>query len=105
MADQHRRDFIRHGLLGLAALPLSTGLLANSAQAEELPRLDPDSPQAKSLGYVTNIAKAKDNPTYQAGEHCANCMFFKQANNGCQVFPQYSVVPDGWCQSWTKQAD
>ncbi|WP_163648260.1 high-potential iron-sulfur protein [Modicisalibacter sp. 'Wilcox'] len=103
MADQNRRDFIRHSLLGLAALPLGAGILSQRALAQELPPLDPSNPQAKALNYVTEASQASDNPAYSKGEKCANCMFFKEANNGCQLFPQNSVAPGGWCQSWTKK--
>ena len=103
MAKQSRRDFMRHSLLGLAALPLGAGILSQRAFAQELPPLDPENPQAKALNYVKDAQQASDHPAYSEGETCANCMFFKEANNGCQLFPQHSVAPGGWCQSWTKQ--
>ncbi|TDO09828.1 MULTISPECIES: high-potential iron-sulfur protein [Halomonas] len=104
MTDHRRRDFMRNSLLGLAALPLGAGVLSKSAFAQELPPLDPNSAQAKALNYVTNASNASDNPAYEQGEHCANCMFFKAENQGCQLFPQNSVNPQGWCQSWTAKA-
>lgn len=104
MANQNRRDFMRHSLLGLAALPLGAGVLSQRAFAQELPRLDPQDPQAKALNYVENAAEASGHPAYEEGEHCANCMFFQEANANCQLFPQNSVEPEGWCQSWTQQA-
>ena len=103
MAKQSRRDFIRHSLLGLAALPLGAGILSQRVLAQELTPLDPENPQAKALNYVTDAQQASDHPAFSPGEHCANCMFFKEANDGCQLFPQHSVAPEGWCQSWTKQ--
>ncbi|MHB0776331.1 high-potential iron-sulfur protein [Halomonas sp. WWR20] len=103
MANQSRRDFVRHSLLGLAALPLGAGILSQRALAQELTPLDPDNPQAKALNYVTDASQASDHPAYSEGEHCANCMFFVEANHGCQLFPQHSVEPQGWCQSWTKK--
>lgn len=103
MANQSRRNFMRHSLLGLVALPLGAGILSQRAFAQELPRLDPEAPQAKALHYVTDAQQASDHPAYSEGEHCANCMFYTEANQGCQLFPQNSVEPQGWCQSWTKQ--
>ncbi|ATJ81700.1 high-potential iron-sulfur protein [Halomonas beimenensis] len=104
MADHSRRDFMRHSLLGLAALPLGAGILSRTAFAQELPPLDPDSDQAKALNYVETASEASDHPAYAEGETCANCMFFQADTQGCQLFPQNSVNPGGWCQSWTAQA-
>lgn len=100
MADQHRRDFMRTALLGLAALPLGAGILSRSAFAQTLPRLDPDSEQAQALNYVENAADASNHPAYADGERCDQCMFFRPDTEGCQLFPQNSVAPGGWCQSW-----
>ncbi|MDR5866621.1 high-potential iron-sulfur protein [Halomonas koreensis] len=104
MANHSRRDFVRHSLLGLAALPLGAGILSRTALAQELPPLDPSSDQAKALNYVVNASEASDHPAYAEGENCANCMFYQADSQGCQLFPQNSVSPEGWCQSWTAQA-
>ncbi|MFG6176586.1 high-potential iron-sulfur protein [Halomonas sp. THAF12] len=104
MANHSRRDFIRHSLLGLAALPLGAGILSRTAFAQELPLLDPQSDQAKALNYVEVASDASDNPAYAEGETCANCMFYQADTKGCQLFPQNSVKPEGWCQSWTAKA-
>lgn len=103
MADQSRRDFMRHSLLGLAAVPLGIGVLSKSAFAQELPRLDPESEEAQALNYVEDASEASDHPAYEEGETCDNCMFFQPDSEGCQLFPENSVEPDGWCQSWTEQ--
>ncbi|PXX98486.1 high-potential iron-sulfur protein [Halomonas sp. LBP4] len=103
MAKQSRRDFMRHSLLGIAALPLGAGILSKSAFAQDLPRLDPSSDQAQALNYVENASEASDHPAYEEGETCSNCMFFQADSEGCQLFPQNSVEPGGWCQSWTAQ--
>ncbi|MDR9440132.1 MAG: high-potential iron-sulfur protein [Halomonas sp.] len=104
MADHSRRDFMRNSLLGLAALPLGAGILSKSALAQDLPRLDPSAEQAKALNYVENASDASDHPAYEEGEQCSNCMFYQADSEGCQLFPQNSVEPGGWCQSWTAQA-
>ena len=101
MADHRRRDFMRNSLLGLAALPLGAGLLSKNAFAQDLPRLDPSAEQAKALNYVENASDASDHPAYEDGERCDNCMFYQADSEGCQLFPQNSVEPGGWCQSWT----
>ena len=104
MANHSRRDFMRNSLMGLAALPLGVGILSKSAFAQDLPRLDPDSDQAQALNYVENASDASDHPAYEEGERCDNCMFYQADSQGCQLFPQNSVEPGGWCQSWTAQA-
>jgi len=104
MANQSRRDFMRTSLLGLAALPLGAGILSKAAFADTLPRLDPSSDQAQALNYVEDAADAADHPAYEEGEVCDNCMFWQADSEGCQLFPQNSVEPKGWCQSWTAQA-
>ncbi|AXY42444.1 high-potential iron-sulfur protein [Halomonas sp. JS92-SW72] len=104
MANHSRRDFMRNSLLGLAALPLGAGILSKTAFADTLPRLDPESDQAQALNYVEDAADAADHPAYEEGEVCDNCMFWQADSEGCQLFPQNSVEPKGWCQSWTAQA-
>lgn len=104
MANHSRRTFMRNSLMGLAALPLGAGILSKNAFAQDLPRLDPDSDQAKALNYVENASDASDHPAYEEGERCDNCMFWQADSQGCQLFPQNSVEPGGWCQSWTAQA-
>ena len=104
MANQSRRDFMRNSMLGLAALPLGAGILSKTAFAQELPRLDPASSNAQALNYVEDASEASDHPAYEEGERCDNCMFFNAETQGCQLFPENSVEPGGWCQSWTARA-
>lgn len=104
MANKSRRDFMRNSMLGLAALPLGAGILSKTAFAQELPRIDPSASNAQALNYVEDASEASDHPAYEEGELCSNCMFFNAENEGCQLFPQHSVAPGGWCQSWTAQA-
>ncbi|WP_027967728.1 high-potential iron-sulfur protein [Halomonas halocynthiae] len=101
MTNNSRRTFMRNSLLGLAALPLGAGLLSRNALAAELPPLDTESAQAKALNYVKDASEAADHPAFEEGEHCENCMFYTADTQGCQLFPQNSVEPAGWCQSWT----
>ncbi|WP_336274477.1 high-potential iron-sulfur protein [Vreelandella indica] len=104
MANKSRRDFMRNSMLGLAALPLGAGILSKTAFAQELPRLDPSSSNAQALNYVEDASEASDHPAYEEGERCDNCMFFNAETQGCQLFPENSVEPGGWCQSWTARA-
>ena len=104
MANDSRRKFMRQSLLGIAALPFGASILSTRAFAQELEPLDPASPLAKALNYVEDAKEASGHAAYEEGEHCANCMFFQEANNGCTLFPQNSVAPEGWCQSWVAKA-
>ncbi|MDN7132792.1 high-potential iron-sulfur protein [Halomonas sp. MC140] len=104
MANQNRRDFMRKSLMGLAALPLGVGILSKTAFAQGLPRLDPSAPNAQALNYVEVARDASDHPAFKEGELCDNCMFYSANNEGCQLFPENSVEPAGWCQSWTAQS-
>ncbi|MGM0825151.1 MAG: high-potential iron-sulfur protein [Pseudomonadota bacterium] len=103
MANQSRRAFMRNSMLSLAALPLGAGILSKKAFAQELPRLDPSSSNAQALNYVEDAADASDHPAYEEGQRCDNCMFYNADNEGCQLFPENSVEPAGWCQSWVEQ--
>lgn len=100
MANQSRRDFMRTSVLGLAALPLGVGILSKTAFAQDLPMLDPSAANAQALNYVENASNASDHSAYKEGANCKNCMFFIEESQGCQLFPQNSVAPEGWCQSW-----
>jgi hypothetical protein len=103
MSQNSRRTFLKKGLFGLAALPFGMGALTSQAFASSLPPLSEDAPQAKALNYVKNAADASDHAKYQEGQQCDNCMFWRPANNGCALFPQNSVEPGGWCQSYVKK--
>ncbi|PRY63556.1 high potential iron-sulfur protein [Vreelandella songnenensis] len=100
MANQSRRQFLRSSALSLAALPLGMGILSKTAFAQTLPRLDPEAPSAQALNYVEEASDASDHPAFEAGERCDNCMFYTERTQGCQLFPEHSVEPGGWCQSW-----
>jgi hypothetical protein len=104
MANESRRKFMRHSLLGMAAIPLGMGILSQRAFAQSLTPLDPSTPQAKGLNYVKVAEEAVGHPAYAAGEHCANCMLFQEATNGCSLFPQNMVETNGWCQVWAPKS-
>ena len=69
MSDQKfpRRTLLKGALLGVAAVPVSA-LLSRTADAAA-GKVDPNEPQAKSLGYVEDAAKVdpKANPNYKPG--------------------------------------
>ena len=100
-----RRTVLKGALLGMAAIPAA----ALVGRAEAAVNLDPNDPQAKSLGYVEDATKvdAKANPNYKAGQHCANCLQ-AQVKEGetyipCNIFPGKLVNANGWCKVWVKR--
>ena len=71
--------------------------------------LSPTEPAAKALGYIEDAAKvdAKANPTFKAGQHCANCLQWADKNrkaptSKCNLFPGKMVKSAGWCKVWVK---
>ncbi len=98
-----RRRLLKGALASLAAAPAVT-LVAGRARAEEA--LSESDPTAKSLGYVVDASKvdAKSNPTYKAGQTCANCIQYTgaagAAKGPCTIFPGKTVAAKGWCKVW-----
>ncbi|MGI9246772.1 MAG: high-potential iron-sulfur protein [Steroidobacteraceae bacterium] len=102
-----RRTLLKGALLGVAAVPMSA-LLSRTADAAA-GKVDPNEPQAKSLGYVEDATKvdAKANPNFKAGQHCANCLQ-AQAKPGaaevpCNIFAGRNVSANGWCKVYVKR--
>ncbi|MGD8710040.1 MAG: high-potential iron-sulfur protein [Ectothiorhodospiraceae bacterium] len=103
--DPKRRYFIRASLMTAAALPLAGVLGQGVARAaEDMPKLSPDDPQAKSLNYHEDATKVASGR--QDGAFCHNCSFYQGSGDaqwgGCQIFPGKAVNRDGWCLSWQK---
>lgn len=98
-----RRNFLRT----LAIAAPAGSLLVNTAQAQDLPKLAVDDPQAAALQYVED-ATASSAPNYKAGSNCANCALI-QGNDGdafrpCGIFPGKTVAAAGWCAAWAPKA-
>ena len=102
-----RRTLLKGALLGVAAVPVSA-LLARTADAAA-GKVDPNEPQAKSLGYVEDATKvdAKANPNYKPGQICANCLQAPaQAGRGgssLQHLRGRNVAAKGWCKVYVKR--
>ena len=102
-----RRTVLKGALLGAAAVPV-TALLG---RAEAAPgNVDPNEPQAKSLGYVEDATKvdAKANPNFKPGQHCANCLQAPAGKEGmtevpCNIFAGRPVAAKGWCKVYVKR--
>lgn len=102
-----RRTLLKGALLGVAAVPVSS-LLSRTANAAA-GKVDPNEPQAKSLGYVEDATKvdAKANPNYKAGQQCANCLQSKPNGSApyipCNIFAGRDVAAKGWCKVYVKR--
>ncbi len=101
-----RRTLLKGALLGVAAVPV-TALLNRAAAAPA--NVDPNSPQAKSLGYVEDATKvdAKANPNFKPGQECANCLQATgkpgDARVPCNIFAGQLVNSKGWCKVYVKR--
>jgi len=97
-----RRRFLSLTLLAAAAAPLA-GFAGRAFAAAPLPKLPLTNPQAKSLHYTEDAAKATD-PAHKAGSMCSNCQFFTASTGACALFAGFQVAPKGWCSAWAKKA-
>lgn len=109
MFDQklHRRALLKGALASLAAIPVVVAATRAEAAA---PALDPNDPQAKSLGYVADTSKVDDkaNPMHKAEQKCANCVQYQgkaaDAQAPCTIFAGKLVNGSGWCKVYAKKA-
>ena len=102
-----RRDVLKGALIGVAVVPVTA--ILGRAEAAAGP-VDPNEPQAKSLGYVKDATKvdAKANPNFKPGQHCANCLQVPKgketgAQIPCNIFAGRLVEANGWCKVWVKR--
>ena len=101
-----RRTLLKGALLGVVTVPVAA-LLGRSAQAAA-GKVDPNEPQAKSLGYVEDATKvdAKANPNYKAGQVCSNCLQAQPKAGAlvpCNIFAGRDVSAKGWCKVYVKR--
>lgn len=103
-----RRSVVKSALLGVVAIPVASLFIDQRAHAAPAV-LDEKDPQAKALGYMADATKvdAKSNPTYAAGQTCANCLQLTgnaaDAFRPCNLFPGKTVSAKGWCKAWVKK--
>jgi hypothetical protein len=102
-----RRDVLKGALIGVAAVPVTA--LLGRAEAAAGP-VDPNEPQAKSLGYVKDATKvdAKANPNFKPGQMCSNCLQVAKgketgAQVPCNIFAGRLVEAKGWCKVYVKR--
>ena len=100
----NRRKFLFTCTIAAAApLAARTAL----AQQKQKQKVDPASPQAKSLHYVEDASKATD-PKHKPDQFCHNCQMFQAGANEpwgpCVLFGGNLVANKGWCNAWVKKA-
>jgi hypothetical protein len=102
MSQTNRRVF----LMQVAAA--GSALAAGAAQAQAA-KVDEKDPQAVSLGYVADTAKAdaKKFPKHTKDQKCSNCALFQgkatDAAGGCPLFGTKQVAAGGWCSAYAKK--
>ena len=94
----NRRKFARRcaSLVAIAAFPVSA-----STVKLVLPKLDPDSGLATTLGYTHDVdaipaqVLLAEHPNYAPGSKCSNCVYFQGGHEWgkCNIFfwPFYSI--------------
>lgn len=105
-----RRSFFKFGLMGIAALPIVGKI--SSAKAEACPAKEPAGKQIQKEGegmgkmqkFVADATKSKE-PTYKAGQNCANCKFYNKAKAEggyapCAMMANKYVTSCGWCKAY-----
>ena len=98
----HRRSFF----LTLAG----AGAVLGGAVRAQATKVDEKDPQAVTLGYVDDAAKAaaSKQPKYAPGQFCANCALYQgkatDATGPCLLFGGRQVAGKGWCTAWAKKA-
>jgi anaerobic selenocysteine-containing dehydrogenase len=105
--DNSRRRFLQLAVTGAACLSMGNSLSAWAAA----PRLSPDDPQAKALGYIEDAAKlstAKE-PAFKKGSVCSGCALYDAAKAEagfapCLAFSGKAVNAKGWCRAFAPKA-
>ena len=107
----NRRALLR----SIGAASLGIGAMSSGGSAlgqDELPQLSQENPRATALQY-TSDATAPDQllPGRGEGEFCRNCRLFQGEVGqsvgwaGCEIFPEFRVSAQGWCNTWTERPD
>jgi hypothetical protein len=100
-----RREFIVKVGLGSAAALIAT----RQSLAADMPMLSESDPQAATLGYKTDAAKADKvkYPKWAAGQQCGNCQLYQgkpgSTQGPCPLYAGKQVLATGWCSAYAKK--
>ena len=107
----NRRIFLKNltnmAIVSAAAVTAGVPLMAHAA---DLPKVDPNDPQAKAMGYVADTTKADQAkyPKHAATQKCDNCQLYQgkagDAQGPCPLFSGKAVSDSGWCSAYMKKA-
>lgn len=105
-----RRDLFKIAGAGSLAmlLPAMTRMSAGTAWAAD-DQLDPESAQAKALGYHHHYSEVDQSrwPRFAEGQICANCQLAQGDLTadwmGCSIFPGKQVANEGWCNAYVRR--
>lgn len=103
MSKIARRQFIQLSAVAAAGCFVARG---REAGAQDLPKVEEDSAQAKSLRYVHDASTI--DPATRANKAetqlCSNCALYTGEAGAdwgpCQIFPGKVVAANGWCSVW-----
>jgi High potential iron-sulfur protein len=101
-----RRNVLKGAVASLAAIPIVA--LVGQAEAAAA-RLDPNDPQAKGLGFVSDNGQVdkKANPNFKPDQDCSTCVQYQgkatDAEAPCTIFMSKLVPAKGWCKVWAKK--
>lgn len=102
------RPLSRRALVEILSLGAAAAWSARVMSASPA-RLSVNDPQAVSLGYVEDAARAdpKKFPSYVKGSTCENCLQLQgaagQPYRPCATFGGKLVSITGWCSAWTPE--
>ena len=100
----NRRKALKLFAFGSLALVSAPALKAEDVI--KLNKVDPESPQAKALGYVHHYSEVDSErfTRFEEGQICGNCQLVQgDLDNdwvGCGIFPNQIVAREGWCSAW-----
>ena len=106
-----RRHFFRVAT-GLMVVPLAQVLGQTAGHASGVEKVDPESDQARQLGYRHDASEVDINAfPKRAGtnnQFCKTCQFFGGTAEDewakCVIFSGNLVNGSGWCSSWFERA-
>ncbi len=103
-SQMSRRSLVRFGLAAGALVPALAPLKTLAGAVP--PLLDANDPMARALGFTREASNVdpKANPNYRPGQTCLTCVQYLgragDAVGGCNIFPDHTVPPGGWCRTW-----